>query len=215
MNIRTPSIGLSAFVLLGMISFVAYIAFPNGLAGILYASLVFSWFYGFPPIVSMVLSYRSKSPISQMILAGTSLLYGLWFSCIMYYVFSIAPPDAQNGLIILFVGIYALPVLLPLWIIAYFVDWRSCKKHQPAELHEHQNQPTELRPGYGFTITSLTCGVLGGAGTLGLVLCLIGIVFGILSLKTQGRKIGIAGLVLCIITTIFHVLVTLIPDFGG
>ena len=146
-----------------------------------------------------------------MILAGTSLLYGLWFVCIVYYVFYIAPPDAQNGLIILFVGIYALPVLLPLWIIAYFVEWRSRKKDQPAEL---QNQPVELRPGYSFAIASLILGILC-VGTLGPALGIIGIMFGILSLKTQGRKVGIAGFVLCIIMTIFHVLDTLIPGFWG
>ena len=212
MNLRTLSIELSAIVLLGTISFVTYTASPSGFAGILYASPVFSWFYGFPPIVSMVLSYRSKSPISQMILAGTSLLYGVWFTCIMYHEFYIAPPDAQRGLIILFVGIYALPVLLPLWIIAYFVEWRSRKKDQPAEL---QNQPVELRPGYGFAITSLTLGLLCVGTFLGLILGIIGIVFGILSLKTQGRKVGIVGLVLCIIMTIFHVLDTLMPGFGG
>ena len=195
-----------------MVGFIKTMADPDfSVVDFLGAMLFWLPFYGFPPIVSMVLSYRSTSPISQMILAGTSLLYGLWFVCIMYYVFSIATPDAQSGLVILFVGIYALPVLLPLWIVAYFVDRRERKKNQP---EENQNQPTELRPGYGFAIISLILGVLGDVGTLGLVLGIIGIVFGILSLKTQGRKVGIVGLVLCIITIISHVVVTWIPSFG-
>ena len=122
------------------------------------------------------------------------------------------PPLGNRSDYRLFVGIYALPVLLPLWTIAYFVDWRSRKKNQPTEL---QNQSAELRPGYGFAITSLTLGLLCVGTFLGLVLGIIGIVFGILSLKTQGRKVGIVGLVLCMSMTIFHVLDTLFPVFGG
>ena len=67
---------------------------------------------------------------------------------------------------------------------------------------------SELRPGYGFAITSLTLGILC-ALFLGFVFSIAGIVFGILSLKTQGRNVGIVGLVLCIIMTIVRVLQTL------
>jgi len=70
------------------------------------------------------------------------------------------------------------------------------------------HQSSELRPGYGFAITSLTLGILC-ALFLGFAFSILGIVFGILSLKTQGRNVGIAGLVLCIIMTIVRVLQTL------
>ena len=70
------------------------------------------------------------------------------------------------------------------------------------------HQSSELRSGYGFAITSLTLGILC-ALFLGFVFSILGIVFGILSLKTQGRDIGIAGLVLCVIMTILRVLQTL------
>jgi len=42
------------------------------------------------------------------------------------------------------------------------------------------------------------------------VFSIIGIVFGILSLKTHGYQIGIAGLVICIIATILRVTQTLL-----
>jgi len=70
----------------------------------------------------------------------------------------------------------------------------------------HQTQ--ELRPGYGFAITSLTLGIFC-ALILGFAFSILGIVFGILSLKTQGRNIGIAGLVLCIVMTIVRIIQTL------
>jgi hypothetical protein len=70
------------------------------------------------------------------------------------------------------------------------------------------DQPQELRPGYGFAITSLTLGILC-ALFLGFVFSILGIVFGVLSLKTQGRDIGIAGLVLCIVMTVVRVVQTL------
>jgi len=72
-----------------------------------------------------------------------------------------------------------------------------------------QHQSQELRPGYGFAITSLTLGILC-ALILGFVFSILGIVFGILSLKTQGRDLGIAGLVLCIIMTVIRVFQTLV-----
>ena len=71
------------------------------------------------------------------------------------------------------------------------------------------NKSTELQPGYGYAITSLTLGILC-ALILGFVFSILGIVFGILSLKTQGRDIGIAGLVLCIIMTVVRVVQTLL-----
>jgi len=70
-------------------------------------------------------------------------------------------------------------------------------------------QSPELKPGYGFAITSLTLGILCLI-ILGFLFSMVGIVFGILSLKTQGRDLGIAGLVTCIIATIYRVIQTLV-----
>ena len=70
-------------------------------------------------------------------------------------------------------------------------------------------QSLELKPGYGFAITSLTLGILCLI-ILGFLFSMVGIVFGILSLKTQGRDLGIAGLVTCIIATIYRVIQTLV-----
>jgi len=70
------------------------------------------------------------------------------------------------------------------------------------------SESTELKPGYGFAITSLSIGILCLI-ILGFLFSIVGIVFGVLSLKTQGRDLGIAGLVTCIIATIYRVIQTL------
>ena len=129
MNIRTLSIGLSAFVLLGIVcpcigpreSIIDTILAPFAILGVC----------GFPPIVSMFFANRSTSPISQIILAGTSLLYGVWFAYLYYDAFYVNL-DPQSGIIVFLAGIVALPVLLPLWTTAIFIEMlHRPKKPEP------------------------------------------------------------------------------------
>ena len=82
-------------------------------------------------------------------------------------------------------------------------------KCSPQTYYSKNMQSPELRPGYGFAITSLTLGILSLL-ILGFVFSIIGIVFGVLSLKTQGCSVGIVGLVICIIMTIIRVGQTLL-----
>lgn len=63
------------------------------------------------------------------------------------------------------------------------------------------NDNGTLQSGSGWGIASLVLGILCMI-VLGWVFSLIGIVFGVLSLNTEGRNLGIAGLILCIIATI-------------
>ncbi|MDR0327648.1 MAG: hypothetical protein LBI05_05055 [Planctomycetaceae bacterium] len=78
-------------------------------------------------MVSIVLSVCTKSPISQVIPAAASLLYGVWYAYIVYDSFCVNV-DAQSAIVLVFVGIYALPVLLPLWLAAIVVDIRHRNK---------------------------------------------------------------------------------------
>ena len=78
-------------------------------------------FYGFPPVISIVLSVWTKNSLSQIILSEASLLYGVWFAYVM------------SGLILIFVGPYALPGLLPLWLTACIVERRHRKKNQKSK----------------------------------------------------------------------------------
>ena len=86
--------------------------------------------YGLPLIVSMLLAICMKNAFPQFVLSATSLLYGGWFAYQMYNVFYVLPTDAQNGLIVVFVGIYFLPIALPLWGLAAIVE--ICKRKKDA-----------------------------------------------------------------------------------
>ena len=127
MNLRNVTIILSIIILLGMMTFVGHKATYRGITHFMAGMAFFLPFYGTPLIVSIVLSIVSKNSFSQGILATTSLLYGIWFAYAMYFAFYVHL-DPQSGLIILFVGIYSLPVMLPAWITAYVLDRNYAKK---------------------------------------------------------------------------------------
>jgi hypothetical protein len=121
MTPRIVSIGLSSIVLLGMMCFVGDKIDSKSIIVFVWATLVFTPFYGFPPIVSIVLSTYSKKLVSLAVLAVASLLYGVWFASLVYYSFYVHP-DPQSPLILIFVGVYFLPVLLPLWIGTHIIE---------------------------------------------------------------------------------------------
>jgi len=88
--------------------------------GVLFALL----FSGFPPIVSMVLSMCMKKTASQVILAVSSLLYGVFFAYSVYHAFYVQLYP-QSGLVFL-LGVFMLPYLLAFWIVVFVVDrWRK------------------------------------------------------------------------------------------
>jgi hypothetical protein len=68
---------------------------------------------GFPVFVTQISSKVFKNHISQIIALAGLLLYGLWV--IVWYAILAYRPDAQNGIALLFTGIYALPVMSLFW----------------------------------------------------------------------------------------------------
>jgi hypothetical protein len=85
-------------------------------------------FYGFPPIVSIILSVHSKISTSQIFLGATSLIYGVWFAFMMYFAFYVERCYWAIVVTFFFFCFYALPVLLPLWIAANIIEKRHRKK---------------------------------------------------------------------------------------
>ncbi|MDR0327650.1 MAG: hypothetical protein LBI05_05065 [Planctomycetaceae bacterium] len=77
-------------------------------------------------MVSIVLSACTKSPFSQVILAVTSLLYGVWYAYLVNEILYVSPEP--SAIVFLVVGFFALPVLLPLWLIAIVIERRHRKK---------------------------------------------------------------------------------------
>ena len=119
MRSRVISITLSALVFLAIIVEVAW---SDSIL-----NLLLYWpFYGYPLIVAMFLSVCSDKPRSQWILTAGSILYGIWYFSAISGVFFTFYNDLQNessymaGILnqqnYVFVGLYALPALLPFWI---------------------------------------------------------------------------------------------------
>lgn len=71
-----------------------------------------------PVFVSLALAiaWRRRTR-SQWTLAVGHLLYALWFGLVYFDVFH-GRPDPQGPIAFLFVGLYALPVMLVVWIVA-------------------------------------------------------------------------------------------------
>jgi len=123
---RYLSFCLSGLVLIGICLANALPNLSSGnillaIAGVLF----FLGFCGFPPMVSIALSVLSKKPFSHIILATSSLLYGAWFADVYYDAFYLHL-DPQSAIALIFVGVYFLPVLGPLWLAVLVNEfWRK------------------------------------------------------------------------------------------
>ena len=95
-----------------------------------FGTIAFLLFCGFPPVVSIMLSMGSKNPLPHIILTTASLLYGGWFAYVVYNAFFVHL-DPQSGIAVLLVGIFSLPVMVPLWILAPCLDLYLTKKYAP------------------------------------------------------------------------------------
>ncbi len=80
--------------------------------------LFFAPFVLGPLVVSALAAYWISSRTSQLILLMSALLYSAWF-VLAYLELFYWHLDPQNGIAFLLVGIYSLPVMIPLWIAAY------------------------------------------------------------------------------------------------
>ena len=135
MKLRNISIGLSGLVLLGLVCMVGYQAFGynDGVIDVVIKMIAMPFmllFYGFPPIVSIMLAYYYfKKTIPLIIAMAASLLYVPWFAYIYHDAFY-ANVDPQSAILLVWVGIYFLPVLSPLLLTAIIIEYRSRKKLQ-------------------------------------------------------------------------------------
>jgi len=86
------------------------------------AGLFFVPFSFGPLAVTLGLAFALRSPLAQVLLTVSSVLYGAWFAFICAQAFFVNP-DPQSPIAFLFVGIYAIPVLVIFWIAATLAHW--------------------------------------------------------------------------------------------
>lgn len=83
-------------------------------------------FIGFPVFITQISSVVFKNHISQIIALAGFLLYGLWV--IVWYAILAYHPDAQNGIALLFTGIYATPAMAVIWFAEWLIAKQSLEK---------------------------------------------------------------------------------------
>ena len=92
-----------------------------------FAALLFAPFSFWPLAVSIELALKwAKLQPVQVVLAAGSGLYALWFALVYLDVFY-WHPDAQGPIAFVFMGIFYLPVMLPVWIVAWRVKLRAVR----------------------------------------------------------------------------------------
>ena len=74
-----------------------------------------------PLVISMMVASQAPRRSSQNIITIGSVLYAAWFGYTYLNAFY-WNLDPQSGLALIFVGIYSLPVMFPLWLIAMFLS---------------------------------------------------------------------------------------------
>ena len=151
MNHRIVSITVSLIVLLVIVGYILTLQTDAGFVGYIInkadagyeVRLFLLLFFGLPPVISIILSAILRRPLSQIILAAASLLYGLWFLCMAGTLFTFPSPEpgmhALKFLFLIFSHLVsslfsvfvALPALLVMWIAALLVDNSKVKERQP------------------------------------------------------------------------------------
>lgn len=97
-------------------------SFALGIKGATFLSgLLFFPFALGPLVVTVILSFVLRSRPAQAVLTVSSLLYGGWFGYAYADIFYLNP-DPQSAIAILFIGIFAVPVLVIFWIAAFVLE---------------------------------------------------------------------------------------------
>lgn len=100
-----------------------------------YAGLFFVPFAFGPLVITVILSFALRSRSAQVLLATSSVLYAAWFGYIYADAFYLNP-DPQSPIAFLFIGVYAVPVLVVFWIAAGVSQWRSTRESDNQTVNE-------------------------------------------------------------------------------
>lgn len=107
------------------------------------AGLLFFIPFSFGPmIVSLLLGLWTASKRSSLILLASNLLYFSWFLWVYLDVFYIHI-DPQSPIAFVFIGIVALPVMTPLWVVALILERKSTLNQGTEQPHRAKPQHSE------------------------------------------------------------------------
>lgn len=113
MFMKTPVKALTAAAIVGGMAILS--GGSSNLAGVIFMTP----FSLGPLFVTLSLAFKAESLLSQRLLLASTVAYSSWFAFAYLDAF-VWHLDPQSALVLLFVGIYSLPVMLPLWVIAWW-----------------------------------------------------------------------------------------------
>lgn len=90
----------------------------------LFGAMFFVPFALGPLFVSLIIAAASAYRSCQIILTVGSGLYAAWFGYLFLSAFC-WNVDAQSPIVVVFIGIYSLPVMIPIWISALILRHRN------------------------------------------------------------------------------------------
>ncbi len=74
-----------------------------------------------PVLINMVFALALNSKRSQITLSIGSVIYAIWFGLVYLSAFY-WHIDAQSSIALLFIGIYSLPIMILIWIVAHTLN---------------------------------------------------------------------------------------------
>jgi len=126
MNLRTITILTTGVMLAAtfIVPCILSITVPDQSIVILATFLILWFTSGSPLAVSFILAIKTRYYISSIILFVTTIVYSIWYACLLPTVF-----DGYLGsIVLLFIGILSLPVMIPAWITVLLLNLRYVKK---------------------------------------------------------------------------------------
>jgi len=101
---------------------LVYFAMFGSVGGV--GAIAFFFLFTMSPfVINAVLTLRWRSSVAQSLILVASLVYTPWFAFVFVDV-NYLHPDPQGPIAFLFVGVFAAPVLLILWVVAGILDGR-------------------------------------------------------------------------------------------
>ncbi|MEZ5277579.1 MAG: hypothetical protein R3F07_14460 [Opitutaceae bacterium] len=98
-----------------------------------YAGLLFLPFALGPQILTHLAIVHAKSKGAQITLTVALVGYFAWF-CLVFIEIFYRHPDPQGAVALLFVGVYATPAMLVLWLLVAFFEHRWKKAKAPGNV---------------------------------------------------------------------------------
>ena len=139
MNLRNVAIWTTGVMLVGTTVLPLWIASFESKD--IFSAFGIIWLLsGSPILISFVLAKTLERTISTIILLCSTITYAIWYVYWLHFIFFSGQDLAM--MVILFIGIWSLPVMLPAWIVAYVLNLAKLSTDRAACLMQNDTPCT-------------------------------------------------------------------------